>query len=87
MFVLLILKTFKERLFKARYFKYSGIVFLSLLSPCVGPSWLGSDEGEGRNVNNKIHNLPSPPSQHPPAGYLQWRNLLKSPPPHRISIT
>ena len=48
-------------MFKARYFKYSGILFLSL-SPCVGPSCLGSDEGGGQNVNNKIHNLPSPPS-------------------------
>ena len=48
-------------MFKARYFKYSGILFLSL-SPCIGPSCLGSDEGGGQNVNNKIHNLPSPPS-------------------------
>ena len=48
-------------MFKARYFKYSGILFLSL-SPCVGPSCLGSDEGGGQNVNNKIHNLPSLPS-------------------------
>ena len=28
--------------------------------------------GWAQNVNNKIHNLASPPpSQHPPAGYLQ----------------
>ena len=71
-------------MFKARYFKYSGILFLSL-SPCVGPSCLGSDEGGGQNVNNKIHNLPSPPSLSTHLLVTYNGEICSNPPPSQLT--